>query len=468
MAFKTEKKTLLWMVAIALACCWLPVGNAGFDNAAIQGLHLVKWYAREHLLWSLVPALLIAGAIATFINKASLMRYLEARANRVVAYGVAALSGAILPVCSCMVLPLFAGICRMGAGLGPACAFLYSGPAINVLAMILTARVLGPRLGVARAVGAVGFSILIGLMMHMIYRKEEREKVQIQMAKAQAEDPTPRPVWRTALFLAAMVAMLVLANWARTGDVRATFLCCPKGLTAYAIEGDLVGRTEAAVSVRDRTGTIHEIPTDVLQEIRPVVKDPLYDIAYALRWSALLVILAGCVYVAPKWFERGELTEWGEESWGYAKRITPMLLIGVLASGFLLGRPGHDGLISGRYVQALVGADPDAFFHITGMAGHGLETTIRSIWPLWTSFFASVLGALMYFSTLTEVPIVQGLMGAGMAKGPALALLLTGPTLSLPSMLALCKVMGIRKTLVFASLVIVTATGYGMVFGRLF
>jgi uncharacterized protein len=311
------------------------------------------------------------------------------------------------------------------------------------------------------------FSILIGLAMHLMYRDEERERVEARMARPQPENPGPRPLWRLVLFLGALVAMLALANWARTGSVRAIFLCCPNGLTAYQIEGELVGRTDTAVSVRDRTGILHEIPANVLQEIRPVVKEPVYDIPYAFRWSVLLVILAACVYVAPKWFGQSELTEWGEESWGYAKQITPMLLAGVLATGLLLGGPGHEGLVPARYVQALVGANPDGFLRMTGWAGHGLEKAVRLAWPLWTNVFASVLGAFMYFSTLTEVPIIRGLMGAGMGKGPALALLLTGPTLSLPSMLALCGIMGTRRSLVFAGLVVVTAAGAGLVFGWL-
>jgi uncharacterized protein len=419
MDWKTERKRLMWIIAIFLVCFWLPVGNVRFRSAVLEALYLVRWYARTHIVSSLVPAFFIAGAIATFINKTSVMRYLEAGANRILAYGVASVSGAILPVCSCMVLPLFAGIRRMGAGLGPACAFLYSGPAVNVLAIILTGRILGAQLGVARALGGIGFSISIGLVMHLIYRKEEQEKVDAQMAASKPETQIVRPLWQNVLVLISMVGILSLANWVRTGDMRAVFLCCPHGLAAFEVEGELVNRTDTAVTVRDRGGKVHEISTDVLREIRPVEKNSIYEVIYALRWSIVLLILAAFLWMLHAWFRRDELEEWVKQSWGYAKQILPILLAGILVSGFLLGRPGHDGVIPSRYVALLVGANPEAFLQVSGWAGSGLENVVRLVWPLWTNLFASMLGAFMYFSTLTEVPILQGLIGAGMGQGPA-------------------------------------------------
>ena len=170
MNLKNEWKALAVMIALFLGFFYLPIGLPRFDNALMESLYLAKWYAREHVVLCLVPAFFIAGAIAVFISQAAVMKYLGARADKVLAYGVASVSGTILAVCSCTVLPLFSGIYRMGAGLGPATAFLYSGPAINVLAIILTARILGFELGIARAVGAVFFSIIIGLFMHAIFR----------------------------------------------------------------------------------------------------------------------------------------------------------------------------------------------------------------------------------------------------------------------------------------------------------
>ncbi len=437
-----EWKKLVLIVAFFLACFYLPVGVPRFNSAIMESLHLVKWYAREHVLLCLVPAFFIAGAIAVFVSQASVMKYLGAGANKVLAYGVASVSGSVLAVCSCTVLPLFAGIYKMGAGLGPAAAFLYAGPAINVLAIILTARILGPELGIARAVGAVVFSLVIGLLMHLIYRKEETARAASQVAMPQQE--VSRPLWKNAAFFASMVGMLVFANWARSGDVRALVLCCPGGLTTYKIEGKLVSRTEETVTLMSTAGRIQQLPAELMQGLEDVRKNSLYELIYRFRWALVAALLVGFIFMAGTWFNRGELREWVEATWGFAKLILPLLLLGVLLAGFLLGRPGpeHEGIIPAAWVNAAVG-------------GNSLRANL----------FASFAGAFMYFATLTEVPIVQGLMGAGMGKGPALALLLAGPALSLPSMLVIRSVMGTRKTLVFILLVVTMATISGMIFG---
>ncbi len=440
MTILREWKTLLWIVAVFLGCFYLPVGFARFDAALTEALHLVKWYAREHVLLCLVPAFFIAGAISVFVSQASVMKYLGAGANKVLAYGVASVSGTVLAVCSCTVLPLFAGIYKMGAGLGPATAFLYSGPAINVLAIILTARILGMELGIARAIGAILFSIVIGLLMHWIYRKEEVAKAQAQMAM-----PTPevrRPLWKMSLYFASMVGILVFANWARSGDVRAVFLCCPNGLATFNVEGSLVEKTDAMISVRDTAGQVHQIPADQLKGIASVEKNPVYETILQYKWTIVFVLLAAFIIMVYRWFDGGERIEWVDASWGYAKLILPLLLIGVLVSGLLLARPGREGLIPNAWVNAALG-------------GNSLRA----------NFFAAIAGAFMYFATLTEVPIVQGLLGSGMGKGPALALLLAGPALSLPSMLVIRSVLGTQKTLVFVALVVIMATITGMIFG---
>ena len=445
MNLKNEWTKLVLIVAVFLGCFYLPAGIARFDNAIMESLHLVKWYAREHVLLCLVPAFFIAGAISVFVSQASVMKYLGPRANKVLAYGVASVSGSILAVCSCTVLPLFAGIYRMGAGLGPAAAFLYSGPAINVLAIILTARVLGLEIGIARAVGAVVFSIVIGLLMHLIYRKEETEKAAGQMAMPEPE--VKRPLWKNALYFASMVAILVFANWARSGDVRAIFLCCPGGLTAYKVEGTLVSRTDEKVTIVDTAGKTHEIAADLMQDVHDIKKNSLYEFIHRLRWVLVAVLLAAFAVMVSAWFTGGELREWVAATWGFAKQILPLLFLGVVIAGFLLGRPGpgHEGVIPTEWVNAAVGGN-----------------------SLWANLFAAVAGAFMYFATLTEVPILQGLIGAGMGKGPALALLLAGPALSLPNMLVIRSVMGTRKTAVFVLLVIIMATISGLIFGALF
>ncbi len=428
------------IVAVFLGCFYLPVGAVRFDNAITESLHLVKWYAREHVLLCLVPAFFIAGAISVFVSQGSVMKYLGARANKVLAYGVASISGSVLAVCSCTVLPLFAGIYRMGAGLGPATAFLYSGPAVNVLAIILTARILGLEIGIARAVGAILFSIIIGLLMHLIYRKEEIKKSEAQMAMP--EQQVSRPLWKNALYFASMVGILVFANWARSGDIRAVFLCCPGGLTAYKVEGTLLNRTEDTVTILDTSGKTTEIPAELVQEIEDVQKNNIYELIYKIRWILVLVLLGGFMIMVLSWFNRSELSQWLEATWDFAWQILPLLLAGVLIAGFLLGRPGHQGVIPTAWVNRAVG-------------GNSVRANI----------FASVAGAFMYFATLTEVPILQGLMGAGMGKGPALALLLAGPALSLPNMLVIRSVMGTQKTVVFVTLVILMAAVSGMIFG---
>jgi len=443
MNLKTEWKKLVWIIGGFLVCFYLPIGAARFNNAIMESLYLVKWYAREHVLLCLVPAFFIAGAIACFVSQGSVMKYLGPKANKLLAYGVASISGTILAVCSCTVLPLFAGIYRMGAGLGPACAFLYSGPAINVLAIIMTARILGMEMGIARAVGAVLFSVVIGALMHLIYRKEESEKAAAAMQMPDTE-PT-RPLWKNAAFFAAMVGILVFANWARSGDVRAVFLCCPGGLSTYTVEGTLVEKTDQTVIVKDRIGTEHSIPAEQFRGLQDVDKNPVYEGIYRARWAivtTLLVLFAAmCVF----WFTRPELGEWVESSWGFAKQILPLLLLGVLAAGFFLGRPGQEGIIPTKWVEDALG-------------GNSIQANL----------FAAVAGAFMYFATLTEVPILQGLMGAGMGKGPALALLLAGPALSLPNMLVIRSVMGTKKTITFVLLVIVMAAISGIIFGTFF
>ncbi len=390
MDWKTEWKKLLLIVAVFLACFYLPIDSLRFNNAVRESLGLVKWYAQEHVLLCLVPAFFIAGAIATFISQASVMKYLGAKANKILAYGVASVSGSILAVCSCTVLPLFAGIYRMGAGLGPATAFLYSGPAINVLAIILTARVLGLELGIARAVGAILFSIVIGLLMHLIYRKEESEKANNQMHTP--EPQALRPLWQNTLYFSSMVGILVFANWAK-----------------------------------------------------PVADSGLWFKLYSAKWIVTAIFAIALAIMLIIWFKKNELGQWVEASWGFAKQILPLLLFGVLIAGALLGRPGHEGLIPSQWVSKAVGGN-----------------------SLWANLFASIAGAFMYFATLTEVPILQGLIGSGMGKGPALALLLAGPALSLPNMLVIRSVMGTQKTIVFVSLVIVMATISGMIFGAAF
>jgi len=490
MDWKLEWKKLAVIAGVFALCFWLPVGTVRFNNAVLESFHLVKWYAREHVLLCLVPAFFIAGAIGVFVSQASVMKYLGAKANKVLAYGVASVSGTILAVCSCTVLPLFAGIYRMGAGLGPACAFLYSGPAINVLAIVLTARILGIEMGIARAVGAIFFSVVIGLLMQFIFRKEEAEKANSPMGMPVPE--VSRPLWKNALYFAAMVGILVFSNWGAPNDFRFELKDGTSFRAAITLAPEDATATDAVYRVKMLTGETQGSEVDIPAAM-VAARTPLpgaWTSIWQNKWyiTSVMAVLFGVILVA--WFSvpwwkvaaagvapvvlaltlpmhslwvllpfgagiigfsvvlyntEGEMQEWFDTSWTFAKQILPLLLGGVMVSGLLLGRVGHEGLIPSEWVSGLVG-------------GNSLRA----------NFFASFIGSLMYFATLTEVPILQGLIGAGMGKGPALALLLAGPALSLPSMLVIRSIMGTKKTVVFVLLVVLMATITGMAFGAFF
>ncbi|MBN2224930.1 MAG: permease [Deltaproteobacteria bacterium] len=432
MNWKQEYKILLLIIGAFLGLYFMPLGAPRFDNAIFEALALAKWYTREHVLLCLIPAFFIAGAIAVFVAQDSVMKYLGAGANKVLAYGVASVSGSVLAVCSCTVMPLFAGIYRMGAGLGPASAFLYSGPAINVLAIILTARILGLELGIARAVGAIIFSIVIGLLMHLFFRKEEVGRAAV-LAAVPTSDPK-RTLWQNALFFFVLVAILIFATWGS-----------PEGSTGlfalvYAAKWILVSLFAAGLGL-------------------------ILIGWFGVKWLRVVLVAAGVVVaalIAPGYplvpfavgvtglsivtaLDKGEASGWFSSTWDFAKLILPLLLFGVLIAGFLLGRPGHEGIIPSAWVAWAVGGN-----------------------SLWANLFASVAGGFMYFATLTEVPILQGLIGAGMGKGPALALLLAGPALSLPSMLVIRSVLGTKKTVVYVTLVVVMSTISGLIYGTFF
>lgn len=388
-----ERIKLLLVLAVFAACWFLPVGSEHFILAVAEGLKLLKWYAQEHVLLCLVPAFFIAGAITVFISRGTVMKYLGPSASRVVAYPIAAVSGAILAICSCTILPLFSSIHKRGAGLGPATAFLYSGPAINVLAIILTARVLGFELGVARAIGAVFFSVVIGLFMHLIFRKQEEAR-RNEGVVVMPDEETGRKLWQDGVYFAAMICILVFANWGNPA------------------EGD------AGV-----WASIHSVKWFVT--------------------GVFAVLLAAFIW---RWFEKDELVEWTESSWTFAKQILPLLFAGVLVAGFLLGgSEGGRGVIPNEWVSSMVGGN-----------------------SVGANLFASVVGAFMYFATLTEVPILEGLLSSGMGKGPALALLLAGPALSLPNMLVIKSVIGTARTLVLIGLVVVLSTLAGLLYGAVF
>jgi uncharacterized membrane protein YraQ (UPF0718 family) len=432
MYWKEELKRLAWILGIFLAVYFLPLGNARFDNAIMEALNLLKWYAREHVLLCLVPAFLIAGVIAVFISQGAVIRYFGPKAVKWKAYLVASVSGAILAVCSCTILPLFSSIHKKGAGLGPAVAFLYSGPAISILAMILTARILGWEIGLARIIGAVLFSVVIGLLMAFIFRKEEKEKADRAEQDLEAHSiPETRPFWQTSYHFFILVLILVFVNWGKPLE--------EEGLW-YEI-WHLKWWITAVFGLGLAYSLIRILKIKwIYVAIVLAVSAAAAFIFPANPTIAFVTATVGVVMISL--LTPGDPNVWINESWWFTKQIMPLLGIGVLIAGLLLGGAGGEGLIPPDWISMLVGGN-----------------------SLFSNAFASVFGAFMYFATLTEVPIVQGLLQNGMGQGPALALLLAGPALSLPNMLVIRSIMGTKKTFVFVALVCVMATVSGMVFG---
>ena len=439
MELEKEIKILAWIVTVFLVVFFLPVESPGFNSAIDAMFDLAKWYAREHVILCLLPAFLIAGVISVFVGQASVLKYFGAQAKKWVAYSVAAVSGSILAVCSCTVLPLFSSIHKRGAGLGPAIAFLYSGPAINILAIILTWRILGFEMGLARTIGAVGFSVIIGSIMAFIYRKEEKIKKQEQMNIV--PPPEKRPVWQTSFHFFTLVLILVFANWGKpgSGDDASLwyYLWAYKWFITGAFGLVLIYSMIFILKLKSwqvLTGMAITALSALLS------KNPMIGMAAGIITVSVVALLDKT--------EGSENREWILSTWDFAKQILPLLAIGIVTAGFLLGST-HDR-------TAIAGVVPNQW--VTWVVGGN---------SLFSNLFASIVGAFMYFATLTEVPIVQGLLASGMGKGPALALLLAGPSLSLPSMLVISRVMGTQKTMVYVILVVIMATITGLVFGAL-
>lgn len=431
-SWRAEWKPLAGIAVVFAAAYWMPIENPRVQGAVVEALALTRSYAREHVLLCLVPAFYIAGAISVFLNQQAVLRYLGPGAPKVLSYGVASMAGSVLAVCSCTVLPLFAGIYTTGAGLGPASAFLYAGPAVNVLAVVLTASVLGPSLGVARAVGAVSFAIVIGLLMQGIFRREEEGRA-AQAAMPDTEGEEGRTLLRNVVYFSLMVGILVFANWGRPSAETGLWFAIYQA--RWVVTGTLAAGLGFALVAWfglswTRLGLV-ALPTVLLAVVfpgRPVVPFVTATVGLSLVTST----------------SEGALGEWFAASWGFAKQILPLLFVGIVAAGLLLGRPGQEGLIPSDWIAEAVGGN-----------------------TVGANLFASAAGAFMYFATLTEVPILQGLMGNGMGSGPALALLLAGPALSLPSILVIRSVIGTRKTAAFILLVAVMATITGITYGSL-
>ncbi len=386
-----ELKKFAILALIFLIFYFLPFSNQRVSMATMEAFHLLQEYVREHVIFCLVPAFFIAGAISIFVTQNAIVKYFAGKAKKWLSYFIASISGIVLAVCSCTILPLFTSIYKKGAGLGPAITFLYSGPAINLLAIVLTARILGWKLGIARSVGAIVLSIVIGLIMERIFQGEEKTRSDKVLANSSQNDES-QSISQTVMFLLSLVLILIFATFAK-----------------------------------------------------PSNSEGLLAVIYSAKWWLVAGLVSFAAWASFKWFKKEERTAWFISSWDFAKQILPLLFLGVWIAGFMLGRPGKDlGIIPAKFVSKLVGSN-----------------------SLFSNFIASVVGALMYFATLTEVPIVQTLLGSGMHQGPALALLLAGPALSLPSMLVVRSVLGTKKTFVYITLVVVFSTIIGMTFGWL-
>ncbi len=429
MNWKSEWKTLVGIVAVFLICYFLPVGWARFDNAVSEMFYLVNDYAKMHMLLSLVPAFFIAGAISVFIGQASVIKYFGPQAPKLLSYSIASISGIILAVCSCTILPMFAGIYSMGAGIGPAFTFLYSGPAINVLAIVWTARILGLEIGVARTVSAILFAIIVGLLMAWFFHRKDKQRASLNLVMPSQDNM--RPLWQNSLYIASLVGILIFANWSRPGESFGLWNLI------YSIKWFITGLLSLGLAV------MLVLWFKVKWHGLTLIVIITLILALAVPTQPTLVFVTGMIGLSVVISrDKGEAGEWFAATWGFAKRILPLLLIGIIISGLLLGRPGQEGLIPSIWVANAVG-------------GNSISA----------NFFASVVSGLMYFCTLTEVPIIQGLMGSGMGKGPALASLMAGPALSLPNMLILNSLVGTKKTFIYVLIVIILATIAGLIFG---
>jgi len=444
---RREINILIWISVVFVAAFFLPIESERFNTAIVATLDLVKWYAREHVVLCLLPAFFIAGVISVFVSQGSVLKYFGANAKKWLAYSVAAVSGTILAVCSCTILPLFSSIHKRGAGLGPAIAFLYSGPAINILAIILTARILGFEMGVARTIGAVVFSVVIGSVMSIIYRKEERVKKAEQMNIEPA--PEKRPMWQTSFHFFTLVLILVFANWGSPSSDDTSSAWYYIWSYKWYITGFFTLFLGYSLIKILKIKWQWVILSGVAVLISAILSDIFIENAKLSPLVPMIVGIGALSIITLFDKQDEENREWTISTWGFAKQILPLLAIGVVTAGFLLGST-HDGetiagVIPNEWIAMLVGGN--SFF---------------------SNLFASIVGAFMYFATLTEVPILQGLLSAGMGKGPALALLLAGPSLSLPNMLVIRGIIGNKKTIVYVVLVIIMATISGLIYGWLF
>ncbi|TWU38209.1 permease [Novipirellula artificiosorum] len=429
------------LVGVFLFAYYVNFTSPEIQNAIHEAFYLLQWYVRYHTLACVVPAMFIAGAISVFFSKEAVLRHLGPNANKAEAYGVASISGTVLAVCSCSVLPMFAGIYRVGAGLGPASAFLYAGPAINVMAIFLTARVLGFDLGIARIIGSIVFAVIIGLIMSFLFRSDEEERTAAVM---QLPDPPPakRKFWQTSLFFVCMILFLVFSDWANPSQTEIVKTDGTKINASVLIRTAQIYRVQLQEPLGDLPkGAKLLLDVKEISSEKDLTPENYKWVAwiYHHRWYFAGALFLAVLAMSWGWFDRQELADWMAETWSFSKSIIPLLFGGVLLTGFV------GALIPEEIVASWVGGD-----------------SFRA------NLVASMIGGMWYFATLTEIPILEALLGLGMGRGPALSLLLAGPALSLPSIAVIYSVIGFKKTLTFVALTIVMSTAVGMIFGWFF
>ena len=368
---KKEFLKLFYVVIVFLFFYFLPIKSVWFYPALISGLELLREYAREHIITCLLPAFFIAGAIVAFVRKEAILKYLGRDVKKRVSYLIASVSGIFLAVCSCTILPLFAGIRKRGAGLGPAITFLFSGPAINIAAIFLTFSVIGFSMGLARVFFSIFLAIIIGLSMHFIFPEKKDDGDLILEKQATSSFSKKKMI----LFFLSWLGILIVNGLAINTGLK-----------------------------------------------------------YWINAFLIMIIL----YLSIFDIKKEDNKNWVQETWSFSKIILPLLFIGVFIAGFI------SPLLPQELIEKVFGSN-----------------------SLLSNLTASVFGSLMYFSTLTEVPILKELINKGMASGPALALLLAGPSISLPNLLVIRKVLGNKKTLVYISLVIIYSSLSGLIFGAL-
>ncbi len=416
-------------------------------------------YLAAHVLLCLVPAFIIAGFMSSMIPKEAITRFLGPRASKWISYPVSAIGGFILAVCSCTILPLFAGIWKRGAGLGPAITFLFVAPAINILALSYTGAAIGFDIAASRLILSIGFGILIGVIMAWVFRKEERARA-AKMQENGVFDQTGRVKPSIWVMFALLVGILIV------GTLQINVLTRVYARIELPFEwSNLLGQGLASLSLTFQGGVLILLLMVIgvtswkgfenifegfnrwtyaallLIGLTILIASPKEEVGALIigingRLIGEILLLAGVVFVARRYLTKDELSGWIWETWKFVKQIFPLLIVGVFVAGMA------KGIIPETWVRTVAGQN-----------------------TLLANTVGVLFGVFMYFPTLVEVPVAKMFLDLGMTRGPLLAYLLADPELSLQSILVLNGVMGKKKTAIYVSLVAVLSTLAGYLFG---